>query len=254
MKKRMNSLIVLAALLTMLLSSCSKTESLVCNNCSASNPKGNQYCVYCGISFLQSETPTTKVPASKGSTNDAKKLLGVWKTDIHSPGAADILIFNSDNTFFCVCLGEEIPYFRARIISSGTYSVNKTTCSMTITDGSGGHSEVVDYSLTQGTLSFEGLSFHRESVNSGGTKSFVGDWSAYGVEGKLLTIKRDGTFQFHNATFGNNYSSGTYTKSNNVANAIDLYDPNGNYVYTLQQLCDSLMIDEKGTCFLYQKN
>lgn len=252
MGKRKRFFAVFILIFILLLSACNKAESIICNNCSASNSTENQYCANCGTAFFQSESPSTTPSTNKESSNNSNELLGIWRTNVNSPASADILIFNSDNTFYSVNLGNNIQFYDVHIISSGTYTINNIDKSITIIDNNG-ESFTEDYSATKDALTFSGINFFKESANSSVTQSFVGDWSAYGSNDKVLTIKQDGTFHLHNATFGDNFSSGTYTRSSNIKNAIDLYDPNGDYVYTMQQLCADLMIDENGTRFLYQK-
>ena len=56
MRKRLCILATLVLIIAVLLVACNKSESIICGNCSTTNPKDSQFCSNCGTAFFQNGT------------------------------------------------------------------------------------------------------------------------------------------------------------------------------------------------------
>lgn len=219
-----------------------------------------------------SNPPTEGVPNTEGyySTNSTEsslsftpteqestsELFGVWKMDKNNPAnQADLLILNSNHTFYAIILGSIIPFYDVHIISSGTFLVD--TNSITLNSHNGSH-DTVSYAIEDDVLTLrtgeETDSFYRQHINSTANQSVVGEWLAYGTDDAVFNLTQDGTFKMNNGTIANNISSGTYTYDENNPSQINLYTSDGTYIKSLTLLGYGLMIDAINTSFLYQIN
>ena len=161
--------IVLSFIICNILGGCSY------NTPAESVPNTEEYPSSISTQSYLSSSPTEK--------EDTSELFGVWKMNKNNPAnQADLLILNSNHTFYAIVLGSVIPFYDVHVISSGTFLVD--TNSITLNSHNGSH-DTVSYAVKDDVLILrtaeETDSFYCQHINSTSSQSVVGEWLAYGV-------------------------------------------------------------------------
>ena len=77
MRKKPTHIALILLIISILLSACSTASTIICGNCSTSNPNKNQYCSNCGTAFFQN-SPTKP----KNTQADDETIINAFKDDL----------------------------------------------------------------------------------------------------------------------------------------------------------------------------